>query len=82
MSLQGKVANIATRKQVEVNTDPQRRCYYGVYPRSELRWTEWEVIDFDIPYDKVESRLSFWRELNDGAISARGEGARREFKIV
>lgn len=29
------------RKKVEVNTDPQRRCYDGCHFSSEMRWTAW-----------------------------------------
>jgi hypothetical protein len=29
------------RKQIEVNTDPQRRCYDGCHFSSRLEWTEW-----------------------------------------
>lgn len=36
------------RRKIEVNTDPQRRCYNGCHARSEMRWTEW--------YDLVDSR--------------------------
>jgi len=32
---------IATRKQVMVNTDPQRRCYNGCNFSEELQWTAW-----------------------------------------
>lgn len=32
---------IATRKRVMINTDPQRRCYNGCNYSEELQWTEW-----------------------------------------
>lgn len=73
---------IYMRKRVEVNTDPQRRCYNGCHFSSELRWTDWEAIDFDVADDRVESALQWWRELNDFAVSQRGESARSEFKAV
>lgn len=72
---------IRHRKRIEVNTDPQRRCYNGCHFSSELRWTEWAVLD-RCPADKVESKLKFWRELNDYAVSQRGESARTEFEAV
>jgi hypothetical protein len=68
------------RDLMEVNTDPQRRCYNGCHAKSELRWTEWVVLEYELPEDKVGRRLEFWRELNDYAISLRGESARAEFK--
>lgn len=71
---------ILQRHRIEVNTDPQRRCYDGVHAKSELRWTEWGVLEFTNS-NKVDARLKFWRELNDYAVSARGESARREFKL-
>jgi len=72
---------ILSRVRMEVNTDPQRRCYNGAHFSSELRWTEWDELEFTTT-EKSKGRLKFWRELNDYAVSARGEGARREFKLV
>ena len=74
--------SIETRHRIEINTDPQRRCYNGVHARSEIVWTQWETIDFFIKSDRIEERLEFWRSLNDYAIKERGESARREFIAV
>lgn len=73
--------NIERRDQRWVNTDPQRRCYNGVNAREELRWADWEVLEYDITEDRIEQRLKFWCELNDYAVSERGEGARSEFRV-
>jgi len=75
---------ILHRKLIGVNTDPQRRYYNGCYFNSELRWTEWgvfEIMRFLKPGTDPEDRLKFWRELNDYAVSQRGESARSEFKV-
>lgn len=72
---------IEFRKLILVNTDPQRRCYNGCHFSSELIWTGWEDIESGIAPDEVESRLTFWRELNDYAVSARGESAKSEYRI-
>lgn len=72
---------IRARRRIEVNTDPQRRCYNGCHFSSEWRWTEWGILD-RADADKVETRLKFWRELNDYAVSQRGESARTEFEAV
>lgn len=72
--------NVLARRKVQVNTDPQRRCYNGCYAKSELRWTEWEVLESEVPASKIEGRLAFWKDLNDYAVSQRGEGARTEPK--
>ena len=74
--------NIEMRKQMLVNNDPQRRCYNGCHASTELVWTGWEVLEYDVPSERIEARMKFWRELNDYAISQRGEGARREFRAV
>lgn len=74
--------SIETRRRIEVNTDPQRRCYNGCHARSELQWTEWDWIDLEVPEEKLETRLKFWRDLNDYAVSQRGESAKREFRAV
>lgn len=72
---------IHTRMRVEVNTDPQRRCYNGCHFSSELQWTAWETLE-ECDSSRVDTRLAFWESLNDYAVSARGESARREFKVT
>lgn len=72
---------ILTRHQELINTDPQRRCYNGCHAKSELIWTDWEVLESFISDSKIEAKLKFQKELNDYAVSQRGESARREFKV-
>jgi len=72
---------ILRRKQVEVNTDPQRRCYNGCHASSEMQWTEWEELDLPTSLEKAYVRLEFWTDLNDYAVSQRGQSAKYEFKI-
>lgn len=71
---------IMHRRKVFVNTDPQRRCYNGCFYSYEYVWGRWEVLGYIKP-EEQESRLKFWRELNDYAVNERGESARSEFKI-
>lgn len=73
--------NILRRRTQVVNTDPQRRCHNGCNYSEELQWSPWEVLEFDIGSQTSARRLTFWRELNDYAVSQRGEGARCEFKV-
>lgn len=73
---------IEQRRQVLVNTDPQRRCYNGCHFSSEWVWTSWDFLQVDIPEEKVEERLAWWRDLNDYAVRERGKGAKREFRAV
>jgi len=70
---------IQSRAKELINTDPQRRCYNGCHFSSELVWSPWELFEYVEPM-AVESRLAFWRSLNDYAVSFRGEGARREYR--
>lgn len=44
------------RKQVEINTDPQRRCYNGCHFSSEMVWTEWQDL-FDVS-DEEDAKLT------------------------
>ena len=73
---------LMTRDKIFVNTDPQRRCYDGAYYSYRYDWSAWEVLESRIPAEKVEAKLKFWTELNDYAVSCRGEGAKREFKTI
>lgn len=50
---------IECRKKIEVNTDPQRRCYDGVHARSEMRWTEWQGFGRYTKEDGEESIACF-----------------------
>jgi hypothetical protein len=71
---------IQTREKTVINTDPQRRCYNGCNFSEEIVWTPW--VDLcTATEESVERRLKFWKELNDYAVSQRGEGARREFRV-
>lgn len=72
------------RRRVLVNTDPFRRCYNGCYFSSEFQWSSWEVFDTcqDLrPGCSLENRLKFWRDLNDYAVSQRGESALCEYEL-
>jgi hypothetical protein len=75
-----KKFSVKMRRRLVINTDPQRRCYYGVNAKEELVWSDWEEVDFELPESRVGERLKFWRELNDYAIGERGQSARCEFK--
>lgn len=72
---------ILTRMKNLVNTDPQRRCYDGCHFSSEYQWGEWEDLEYFKVKEKAEKRMVWWKELNDYAVSERGKGARRQFKI-
>lgn len=58
------------------------RCYNGAFNNVSYYWGPWEVFEYNVPKGKNQSRLDFWRDLNDYAVSQRGKGARREFRIV
>lgn len=73
---------IRVRRSVEVNTDPQRRCYDGQPFSSEWRWTAWEELEPISGANRVERRLAFWRELNNYAVSQRGKSALCEYEAV
>lgn len=70
------------RHRVLVNTDPQRRCYWGAHAKSELQWTSWTVLERWSDTAIGPRRLKFWQELNDYAVSQRGETAKTEYRII
>lgn len=74
--------HIEERHKVVVNTDPQRRCYNGCHAKFEIVWSGWKVLDYDVPVEKKDSRLAFWKDLNDYAVSQRGPSALKEFRVV
>lgn len=73
---------IKMRSRREVNTDPQGRCYYGVYASSKIVWTAWENLEHCSSKEEAEERILFWRDLNKYAVSQQGTLGKREFKIA
>lgn len=76
------ICSIEMRKLRLVNTDPQRRCYNGCHFSSELIWSSWEVLQSNVDSSKIEEKLAFWRELNDYAVSQRGNSAKCEYRMI
>ena len=74
--------NLEMRAKTLVNIDGKRRCYNGCYAGWEWQYSDWAVLEYEVPLDKVESRLEFWKDLNEYAVSQRGESARREYRTV
>jgi len=73
--------HILSRRLMVVNTDPQRRYYNGCFYKTETVWSAWAVHETVTP-ENAEERIKFWRELNDYAVSQRGEAdTRMEFKF-
>lgn len=55
---------LCSRRQIEVNTDPQRRCYYGAHFSSEMVWTEWaDLFALKTAEDAAES-LKLYQSIN------------------
>lgn len=77
-----KLFNIERSSTVEVNTDPQGRCYNGCHFSSELVGTPWEVLEHEVTEDKIERRLEFWRDLSAYAVSQRGNSAHTNYRKV
>lgn len=63
---------LAVRKQVEVNTDPQRRCYNGCHARSELVWTDWMDLGYAATKEDGEQSIALYKSINPG----------REYKLI
>ena len=74
--------NIECNFIVEVNTDPQSRCYNGCHAKSEIVTTPWELLVPNVSDEQIEEKLLFWRWLNAYAVSQRGESATKEFRAV
>ncbi len=55
---------LLVRKQIEVNTDPQRRCYNGCHARSEMVWTEWAELTHPLNQEEGEETMSCFQNIN------------------
>lgn len=56
---------LMVRKRIEVNTDPQRRCYNGCHFSSEMVWTEWERL-YKITKEDGEASIQTYKTINPG----------------
>lgn len=55
------------RKQIEVCTDPLRRCYDGFWAKSELQWTGWGEICTYSSKEIAESSGRTFKRINPGS---------------
>jgi len=61
-----QVYELQVSKQIEVNTDPQRRCYAGCHFRSEWVWTPWETLLTSKKRDSLEDTMNVFQQANPG----------------
>lgn len=73
---------IEISRQITVITDPQRRVYNGCIYSSEQIFKPFEVLESGIPEEEAEERLAFWVDLNNYAVSQRGESSRNKYRLV
>lgn len=59
-----KQVTLWVRKQVEVNTDPQRRCYNGCHARSEMVWTDWQDLFDCATQASAEDTMHTFQRIN------------------
>ncbi len=67
---------LQSREQREVNTDPQRRCYWGAHAKSEWQWSEWVTLYSLKTPEEAEEAKTGWQEL------AKSSGRRLEYRVV
>jgi hypothetical protein len=52
------------RRPIEINTDPQRRCYNGCHFSSIKGWAPWEDL-YSLPtVEEAQESIASWRKLN------------------
>lgn len=45
-------------------------------------WSDWDFLVLNVSEDTIEEKLQWWVDLNQYAVDARGEDARREFRAI
>lgn len=73
---------ILIRKKREVNTDPQRRCYYGVHAKSEMQWTGWSPLGYPKTQEEGEERIRTWVEWDEYISKLNSTKNLTEYKLV
>lgn len=51
-------------KPIEINTDPQNRCYDGCHFSSEWVWTDWVYLGSTLSREEAESSVASCKRLN------------------
>jgi hypothetical protein len=51
---------IWTREKIEVNDDPQRRCYNGCHFSTKKVWAEWKALGYPKTTEDGERRIKDW----------------------
>lgn len=69
-----------SRQYTEI-TDLQRRVYNGCAYKSRQSFTPWETLESGLSPEEVDQRLEFWVDLNNYAVSQRGETSRNKYRI-
>ena len=69
-----------SRQYTEI-TDPQRRVYNGCAFSSRQSFTPWETLESGLSPEEIDQRLEFWVDLNNYAVSKRGETSRNKYRI-
>ena len=69
-----------SRQYTEI-TDPQRRVYNGCAFSSRQSFTPWETLESGLSPEEIDQRLEFWVDLNNYAVSKRGEISRNKYRI-
>lgn len=70
------------RNKVLVNYDPQGRCYDGCYFDARWEWGPWEDLHYLKDDEDPDEVMKFLESLNEIAVSARGESARSEYRVI
>lgn len=60
------------RKQITINTDPQRRCYDGCNFSEETVWTEWYEV----------AAYKYLEDAKNAVATFQGISPGREYKII
>ena len=69
-----------SRQYTEI-TDQQRRVYNGCAFSSRQSFTPWETLESGLSPEEIDQRLEFWVDLNNYAVSQRGETSRNKYRI-
>ena len=72
---------IEISRQYTELTDPQRRVYNGCAYKSKQSFRPWETLESGISEKDINERLNFWVDLNNYAVSQRGESSRNKYRV-
>lgn len=73
---------IWTREKIEVNDDPQCRCYNGAWFKTKIIWSEWKALGYPKTIEEGERRIKDWLAWDRYIEAINKTNKQREYQLT